>query len=575
MAVKLSIAGLVEFIGKEVAHDNRRFAQLRSANLDELTTDGEILGPLKVTGRNANGDLVLSAKNVYISRFRIGDIVELAQVEPGKTTVSLTGSSTKIRSVQFPEPGVIQIVVPGRKVNIQAGEELFVFPTSMADIQRSVARKLKDFEHNPTVPDRTAIDGPKLIAALAAQSDHLNRSQTEALRMIVENDLNGLIQGPPGTGKTHVLIALIKMAMSQGLRVGLAALSHAAVDNALSKVLKSGVNQDLCVRIASDPAKVSGVLYSPFDATAFVQPNLGKCDRHFQLYAATMHSWLLSGSIPDIDVLIIDEASQVPIYFSPYLAKLSSRVIMFGDHRQLPPVMQISSASLPAADIFSYAISNGQFPMLETQYRMNASIQDWSSNRFYHGRLHPHETVRSRDVLTGRKFTNAMLAGGQVNLFSHQGRATSNANPTEASLVADIVAGLSAQGGLNLSEIGVVSPHRAHAGAICAKLQEKLGLEDAQKITVDTVERFQGQEREAMVFSFGVERNSAKPGAKEFLGDGRRLNVAVTRARSRFYCLAPKALIGEMSTRAPNSDLADFFKWCERGGSSAKSKSSA
>jgi DNA replication ATP-dependent helicase Dna2 len=575
MADKLSIAELVDFIGREIGYDNHRFAQIHSAGLDDLSTSGEILGPLKVTGRNASEDLVLTAEKIYFSRFRVGDIVEIAQVAPGTTRLKKNGNTTKIQSVQFPAPGRIEIVVPGRKLDLQRGDELFLFPTSMADIHRRVARKLREFALEPTVPDRTAINRSNLLSALTTQSGHLNKSQTEALRFIIENDLNGLIQGPPGTGKTHVLISLIKTAMSQGLRVGLAALSHAAVDNALSKVLKSGVSEDHCVRISSDSGKVSSALYSPFDATALIHESLGKCPRHYQLYAATMHSWLLSGSTPEIDVLIIDEASQVPIFFSPYLAKLSARIIMFGDHRQLPPVMQTSTASLPAEDIFSYAISNGQFPMLETQYRMNANIQDWSSRRFYQGRLRPHESVHSRDILTGRSFTNAMLKGEQVNLLSHNGRSTSNANPTEATLVAEIVAGLRRQGGLESGEIGVVSPHRAHAGAICAKLQEKLGLEDARKITVDTVERFQGQEREAMVFSFGVERNSAKTGAKEFLGDGRRLNVAVTRARSRFYCLAPRTLINEVGALGSDNDLADFLKWCDGGTAPTRGRTSA
>lgn len=575
MASKLSIAELVDFIGREIVHDNRRFAQLHSANIDDLSTSGEILGPLKVSGRNANRDLVLTADNVYFSRFRISDTIELVQVEPGTTRLRQNGSTTKIRSVQFPAPGKIEIVVPARKVDLLEGDELFIFPTSMADIQRSVSRKLREFSLEPIVADRTVIKRPNLLSALATQSGRLNKSQKEALRFIIENDLNGLIQGPPGTGKTHVLISLITTAMSQGLRVGLAALSHAAVDNALSKVLKSGVREDLCVRIASDSAKVSAGIYPPIDVTSLVHESLGRCPRHCQLYAATMHSWMLSGSTPQIDVLIIDEASQVPIYFFPYLTKLSARVVMFGDHRQLPPVMQTSTTSLPAEDIFSYAISKSQFPMLETQYRMNANIQDWSSKRFYQGRLHPHESVHNRDILTGRSFTNAMLTGGQVNLFSHHGRSTSNANPTEASLVAEIVAGLRAQGGLDSNEIGVVSPHRAHAGAICAKLQEKLGLEDAQKITVDTVERFQGQEREAMVFSFGVERNTAKPDTKEFLGDGRRLNVAVTRARSRFYCLAPKTLINDMSARGADNDLADFLNWCDSRSATSKGRTSA
>lgn len=573
MAAKLSIEGLVDFIGREVRHENRHIAQIRSARLDELSDQGDVLGPLKVVGRNPSGDLVLRTTGIYFSRFRRGDSVELAQVEPGTISISPKGHVTKIRAVQFPAPGTIEIVVPGRNIILPEGAELFAFPTSMAGVKSSISRKLKDFAHNPVVAERGEIDRQGLLSALEAECEKLNNTQSEALRFIVENNMNGVIQGPPGTGKTHVLVTLIRMAISQGLRVGLGCLSHAAVDNALSKVLKSGVSADTCVRIG-DAGKVSTEIYSPIDVTAMIEPSLGQCSTHYQLYAATMHSWMLSGSTPEIDVLIVDEASQVPIYFHPYLPKISARVIMFGDHKQLPPVMQISS-EFPADDIFSYAISDGEFPMLATQYRMNESIQDWSSNRFYHGRLRPHETVRSRDTMAGRTFTNSMLSGGKVNLVTHQGRSTSNANPVEAGLVADLVAGLRAQGGLDWSKIGIVSPHRAHAGAICAKLQEKFGVEDARNILVDTVERFQGQEREAMVFSFGVERDNSKPGAKAFLRDGRRLNVAVTRARSRFYCLAPASLLNQMQSLSADDDLADFLRWCEGGSLTAKARTSA
>jgi DNA replication ATP-dependent helicase Dna2 len=575
MAAKLEISGLIGFIGREVAHENRQIEQLRNSNLEDLTNQGEVLGPLKVVGRSASGDLLLRATGIYFSRFRSGDTIELIQLQHGTTRAETRGSTTKIRSVLFPLPGTIEIVVPGRNVSSAVGTELFAFPKSMAGIKSLISRKLKDFAHNSQIADRNEIDRIGLLNGLSDSSEVINATQANALRFIIENDLNGIVQGPPGTGKTKTLVTLIQIAISRGLRVGLGCLSHAAVDNALAQVLKSGVSVDRCVRIASDASKVSTGLYSPIDPSAFVERSLSTCETHYQLYAATMHSWMLSGSTPNIDVLIVDEASQVPIYFQPYLAKLSARVVMFGDHQQLPPVIQASSSMLPADDIFSYGISGAEFPMLDTQYRMNENIQDWSSKRFYHGRLQPHESARGRDILTDRSLTNPLLSGGRVNLISHQGRSSFNANPTEASLVAEIVAGLNGQGGLDLSQIGIVSPHRAHAGAICAKLQEKLGLEDARKVIVDTVERFQGQEREAMVFSFGVERDNSKRGAKAFLGDGRRLNVAVTRARSRFYCLASSSLISQMRSLDDHNDLADFLSWCNGRGSSAKGRSSA
>ena len=107
-----------------------------------------------------------------------------------------------------------------------------------------------------------------------------------------------------------------------------------------------------------------------------------------------------------------------------------------------------------------------------------------------------------------------------------------------------------------------MSPHRAQAGAICAHLQDKFGVDEMQKILVDTVERFQGQEREAMILSMAVEKDISRKGDKGFLGDGRRLNVAVTRAKSRFYCLAPDRLIENTKLQKNAGHLNSFFNWC-------------
>ena len=80
-----------------------------------------------------------------------------------------------------------------------------------------------------------------------------------------------------------------------------------------------------------------------------------------------------------------------------------------------------------------------------------------------------------------------------------------------------------------------------------------------KKITVDTVERFQGQEREIILLSFGVDGE----GSKVFIGDGRRLNVSVTRAKSRFYCFSSKNLKDQKSEMTPKkSYLKDFLGWC-------------
>jgi len=207
--------------------------------------------------------------------------------------------------------------------------------------------------------------------------------------------------------------------------------------------------------------------------------------------------------------------------------------------------------------------------MLEIQYRMNEKIQEWSSKRFYEGRLIPDESHRERDILRGRDTLSGRMGSKMVNMIAHTGYSSYNANRLEASRVADLVWALKTEGSLPLEEIGIVTPHRAQAGAICAALQEKIGLLDTQRVLVDTVERFQGQEREAMILSLSVERDVSLKGDRGFLGDGRRLNVAVTRAKSRFYCLAPKKLI-ENTKRQKNAEhLRSFLSWCGAGNAHA------
>ncbi|MDZ4081615.1 MAG: C-terminal helicase domain-containing protein [Bdellovibrionales bacterium] len=215
--------------------------------------------------------------------------------------------------------------------------------------------------------------------------------------------------------------------------------------------------------------------------------------------------------------------------------------------------------------------------MLETQNRMNAGIQEWSSNRFYNGRLKPDDSNRDRDVLSGVSSASGLLGTSPVNLIRHGGSSQNNANLTEAAMVADLVQALSDDGYLPFAEIGIVTPHRAQAGAICGALQAKIGIGDAQRILVDTVERFQGQEREAMIFSIGVEHEQHTPGEKEFLSDGRRLNVAVTRARSRFYCFAPEKLMTNSLFLPKENHLKSLLGWCDssKGNHAKKTKSIA
>ncbi len=555
-----TVSSLSDFIQREVRHEDFNIKRVVEGNPEELIVSGEVLGPLKPIGRDGRA-LVLRGQGLFFSRFRGGDQVDIGVVDPLTRKFRLV-TGTSINRIGFPAPGAIEVLVPGELIGTDTAD-LFLLPKTYSGIKKHLRQKLFDLERLGVRAEHNPVNRIAVKQNFNHMSEHLNSTQKEALKFLVDSDFSGLIQGPPGTGKTHLLVALIKLAVTSGLRVGLAALSHAAVDNALARVLRSGLDRDCLVRVASKHQVIKREPYGDDDIYALWSSSFA--DLNFSLYAATMHSWCLTSSPPEIDILIIDEASQLPLYFHPFLEKLSSRVIMFGDHNQLPPVIQISNHDLPAEDIFSYQISQGIYPMLEIQYRMNAGVQEWSSNRFYHGRLKPDDSNRDRDLLRGCPSPSGLLGQGVVNLTQHEGTCSNHANPIEARRVADLVWAIKTEGKIPFGEVGIVTPHRAQAGAICAALQEKIGLSEMTKLLVDTVERFQGQEREAMILSMGAEKDEARPGSRTFLSDGRRLNVAVTRAKSRFYCLASQKLIENTAEASEDNHLKSFFEWCGRG----------
>jgi len=108
----------------------------------------------------------------------------------------------------------------------------------------------------------------------------------------------------------------------------------------------------------------------------------------------------------------------------------------------------------------------------------------------------------------------------------------------------------------------VICPYRAQAGTVNATLQNRLGTEVASKVLVDTVERFQGQEKEAIFLSLGS--NGENLDDLKFLSDSKRLNVSITRAKSRFFCLFDGNLI--QKSKAPQTeDLNEFLRWVTLG----------
>ncbi|BDY12443.1 IGHMBP2 family helicase [Hydrogenimonas cancrithermarum] len=261
------------------------------------------------------------------------------------------------------------------------------------------------------------------------------------------------------------------------------------------------------------------------------------------------------------DVAVIDEASQQmePSTLLPMMR--AKKVVLAGDHKQLPPTV-ISNLDILKHSLFERLMERSDTPqtMLEVQYRMNEKIMEFPNLLMYAGKLKADESVAHRKLrleeVPESRLLAEMFAPDVPLLFADtvdldadevlQPRATSYENPVEAEWVMNAVKAL-LEGGVEADEIGIITPYLAQVKRIRQMLETE-GL----KVEVKSVDGFQGREKEAIVISF-VRANIAKEIG--FVKDRRRLNVAMTRAKTKLI------MIGNRPTLEAHDPFDRLFDW--------------
>jgi len=257
------------------------------------------------------------------------------------------------------------------------------------------------------------------------------------------------------------------------------------------------------------------------------------------------------------ETVFIDEAAQAlePGCWIP-IAK-GQRIVLAGDHHQLPPTVKSEKAAHEGLreTLFEKCIQRQPETarMLTTQYRMHTHIMGFSSDKFYGGQLVPHPSVRHAGLEAyDLRFAPDLpvefidTAGcGFLEVAIPESRST--ANPDEANLLLQRLAQLLApydatehdQGPLT---IGVIAPYRAQINYLKDAIEDSEilnGLLLQRRLSVGTVDSFQGQERDIIAISL---TRSNPQGEIGFLSDIRRMNVGMTRARRKLL------LVGDSST---------------------------
>jgi superfamily I DNA and/or RNA helicase len=438
----------------------------------------------------------------------------------------------------------------------------------------------------------------------------LNEPQREAVRLALAARDVALIHGPPGTGKTRTVVELIRRAVRGGAKVLACAPSNLAVDNIFERLLAGGekavrlghparvlpelrehtldlmVERHPDVRLSRKLVKEAMSLFRQAGRYTRAKPEPGARQearqeaRNLLADARRLEAQAVEHILDTADVLcatttgldsdllgtrrfevaVIDEACQSvePGCWIPILR--SDRVVLAGDHCQLPPTVVSREAADAgfAVSIFErlMALCGPQIARrLTVQYRMHQAIMDFSSLEFYEAELVADPQVQEHLLpdlpgvaatpLTQTPVEFIDTAGASFDEEEESG-GESRLNRQEAALVVRKVQAL-LDAGLSATDIAVIAPYAAQVRL----LREQLSIPGLE---IDSVDGFQGREKEAVVISLVRSNNEGEIG---FLGDVRRMNVAMTRARRKLL------VVGDSATLSCNAFYGRMLEYFE------------
>ena len=604
---------LRELVAMELEEERRayqRSLEEKQASLGGSIREAACRYPVRLgnTAYNALGQLTLEL------RYEVGeDEVEL-DFEPGKPVTMFYMADSGARELQhqcyveWVGEGVMTVSLPSKAaeqsmrdlaVRHLLGVQLGIDNTSY----RVMNEALNEAEHRDDerfVRLREVLLGqrPPSFRTLPQLSfPWLNRSQQDAIQRVVEAQEVAIVHGPPGTGKTTTLVEAIIETLQRETQVLVCAPSNAAVDWISEQLMRRGIH----VLRVGNPLRMSDeMLDCSYERRYAAHPDyhelwsirkmlrgdnkVANAERRHKLQQreteleikinadlfeqARVVSCTLIGSAYRImerrrfSTLFVDEAAQAlePACWAAMLR--ADRVVMSGDHQQLPPtVKSMAAAKGGLADTMMQkvvALWPRAVSLLTVQYRMNEDIMAFPSRWFYHNRLQAAPEAADRLVspldtplmwldTSSSPTTSPTGERNDVQLAELRTRTGSISNSQEARLVIhtlrDYIEMVSPQKiESERVDFGIITPYRGQARLLRRLLKMQHYFRRLKRhITVGTVDGFQGQERDVIVIS--LVRDNAE-GSIGFLRDLRRMNVAMTRARMKLIIVGNADTLG-------------------------------
>ena len=541
---------------------------------EDLLDDGECLAGLTPDPDHPPRPEKRSIVHTFLypeqeSKLRTGSGAAIAQtgqpvnnlhVDPDQRRVSFKRTSAKGPLPDRPclgpgmpisSKGLIEAVFRfGDSVVVGSGK----YPAIESLLSQDLPRIKGTVPGNPVVPaDSGAL--PEIITAIS----NLDHSYV-------------FVQGPPGSGKTytgsHVIVALLKM----GKRVGVSSNSHKAINNLLQGIVKVAKEQKYVFRGAkkSTAANKDSLFDGDYIDDVFDNEEIwGTFDSQAEYALVAGTAWLFADEDMDqqLDYIFVDEAGQVALANLVAAGTSAKNIVLLGDQMQLGQPIQGVHPGRSGESSLEYLL-NGMATIppergifLGTTWRMHPDVCKFISDAVYDGRLEAEPNNATQGLILGTGAHPALMSTG-IRYVPIEHDACSQSSREEADLILALVTSLLQQQyrdrdgqvhPMTLNDILVVAPYNMQVNLLKQMLPEGT--------RVGTVDKFQGQEAEAVIVSMATSSGDYLPRNIEFLYSKNRLNVAISRARCLAVFIANPALMAIRCSTPEEMALVNTLCW--------------
>jgi uncharacterized protein len=559
-SAKVLLADLLDWHRREAKPAWWRFFRAKTLTSAELVKERDALGEL------SGGEAVAQVKKSVVRRFTFPPQEHCFDVGESACDPA-TGKMWSVWSLDE-ERGVIEI-----KIGEQNAEP---FPTDLIECgpipTDALRARLRDLGGRVV---SEGLDGADAAGALLLRRRPAGDFETAGpLRRISETTddaaqrlivgLHGSylpVQGPPGTGKTYTAAHAILALVREGRTVGVTAPSHAVIHNLLTELLKHADDARQTLRIGQRADKDNPFLHARATSMNYkkLENDLGNGD--IDVAAGTAWMWAREGFACTLDTLVVDEAGQTSLANVLAISGAADNLLLLGDPQQLAQPSQ--AAHPPGAGVSALehildgraTITDEAGLFLAETHRMHPALCRFSSEVFYDGRLEGIPGLE-RQVLHCDSPT-PLESGLHVVEVPHEGN--SNCSSEEAAEVVRLVGSLlgcewtdktGSRQPMTAGDVLVVTPYNAQI----REIERALVSAEIAGIRVGTVDKFQGRQAPAVVYSMASSSADDAPRGMEFLFDLHRLNVATSRARAaawivaspdlaRVFCRTPRQMV--------------------------------